>query len=88
MSDAVVEREVEIAGELGLHARPAAEFSARAGRFGCDVALIKDGRAVDAKSVLLVLTLDVRQGDRVIVRAVGDAADRAVDELTALIGRS
>lgn len=86
MTVGVVEQEVEVVGELGLHARPAAELSARAGRFGCDVALVKSGQEVDAKSVLLVLTLDVRKGDRVVVRAVGDGARRAVDELTALIG--
>jgi phosphotransferase system HPr (HPr) family protein len=86
MTNDVVEREVEVVGELGLHARPAAEFAQRAGRYGCDIALVKGGQEVDAKSVLSVLTLDIRQADRVTVRARGNDAPRAVEELTALIG--
>ena len=86
MSGEVVEREVEITGALGLHARPAAEFAERAKHYGCDITLAKAGQEVDAKSVLMVLTLDVRQADRVLLRASGDGAGRAVDELAQLIG--
>ena len=82
----LVETEVEVSGELGLHARPAAEFAAAAARYNADVRLVKGEREVDAKSVLLVLTLDVRHGDRVRLRARGEDADRAVEELSRLVG--
>lgn len=86
MSPATAEREVVITDPLGLHARPAATFAERATRHACAVTLAKAGREVDAKSVLLVLTLDVRQGDRVVLRAAGDDAQHAVDDLAVLIG--
>lgn len=77
--------EVEVTGALGLHARPAAEFAERAARFTSSVTLAKGSREVDAKSVLLVLTLDVRQGDRVVVSATGVDAMDAVRELTEVL---
>lgn len=82
----MVESEVEVTGELGLHARPAAEFAAAAARYTSDVRIAKGAKEVDAKSVLLVLTLDVRHGDHVTLRARGDDADRAVTELSELVG--
>ena len=45
------------------------------------------GNAVDARSVLFVLGLDVRGGDEVVLSADGDGADAALDELEALLQR-
>ena len=84
----LVEADVEVTGELGLHARPAAEFAAAAARYTSDVRVAKGAREVDAKSVLLVLTLDVRHGDRVTLRASGADADEAVAALSRLVGAS
>ena len=74
-------REVEVAGSAGLHARPAADFAATAARFRCDVLVSKGDLTADGKSVLLLLTLDVRQGDRIVVRADGPDAEAAADAL-------
>ncbi len=74
-----------MAGELGLHARPAAEFARSASRFASEVRVAKGGREADAKSVLLVLTLDVRRGDRVRLSASGPDAESAVEELARLV---
>lgn len=85
-STTVVRREVDVTAPAGLHARPAAEFAATAARFDSEVRLGRRDREVDAKSVLLLLTLDVRQGDRVVVVAEGVDADAAVDALSRLLG--
>jgi phosphotransferase system HPr (HPr) family protein len=85
-STTVVRREVDVTAPAGLHARPAAEFAATAARFDSEVRLCRRDREVDAKSVLLLLTLDVRQGDRVVVVAEGVDADAAVDALSRLLG--
>lgn len=84
----VVEREVEVLDELGLHTRPAAAFADTAAQFASDIHIAHDEREVDAKSVLLVLTLDVRQGDRIRLRAVGPDAADALDALARLVGAS
>ena len=87
-SATVVRREVDVTAPAGLHARPAAEFAATAARFNSDIRLRRRDREADAKSVLLLLTLDVRQGDRVVVTAEGVDADVAVETLCRLVEAS
>ena len=81
----MVRREVDVTAPAGLHARPAADFAATAARFGSDIRVRTGDREADAKSVLLLLTLDVRQGDRVLVTAEGDDAEEAVEALCRLV---
>lgn len=69
----------------GLHARPAADFAAMAARFDADIHVSKERRNVDGKSVLLLLTLDVRYGDSVSIDAIGPDAARAVEALCELV---
>lgn len=69
----------------GLHARPAKVFAKAAASFPAQVVVTKDGREVNAKSVLSVLTLDCHQGDQIVIRAEGDGADRALSELVRLV---
>lgn len=78
---------VEVRNDLGLHARPAAAFADAAGHFDSRVVVEHDGRSVDAASVLLVLTLDVRQGDRITLTADGPDEDQAVAALAQLVAR-
>ncbi|MGZ4119448.1 MAG: HPr family phosphocarrier protein [Actinomycetota bacterium] len=85
MSTTTIGRDVEVRGAAGLHARPAADFATAAARFRSDIRVLKAGKEVDAKSVLLLLTLDVRQGDRVIVSADGPDAEVAVDTLAKML---
>ena len=87
-SATVVRREVEVTAPAGLHARPAADFAATAARFSSDTRLWHGDREADAKSVLLLLTLDVRQGDRVVVTAEGADAEEAVEALCRLVESS
>ncbi|HSK98443.1 MAG TPA: HPr family phosphocarrier protein [Euzebyales bacterium] len=69
----------------GLHARPARVFAKAAKAFDCDVRVRKDGDPVNAKSALSVLTLDCHQGDQIEIITEGDGADKALDELVALV---
>lgn len=80
-----VEREVEIGNELGLHARPAAAFAETAAGFRSVLTVAKEGYEVDATSLLLLLTLDARRGDRLVIRGHGDDAAEAVERLASLL---
>ncbi|HET7309767.1 MAG TPA: HPr family phosphocarrier protein [Mycobacteriales bacterium] len=80
-----VRREVTVTAEAGLHARPAADFAAAAGRYAAEVHVTKGERTADGKSVLLLLTLDVRRGDSVVIEATGSDALAAVDTLCGLV---
>lgn len=79
------QRDVEVVAEAGLHARPAAEFAAVAARSPARITVEKADRVIDATSVLLLLTLDVRQGDHLVIRADGPDAQSAVDTLAQLL---
>lgn len=81
----MVERDVEIVNRLGLHARAAAKVVHTAGRFGCEVQLVMDGEAVDAKSILGLMALGAAQGTRVAIRCDGADEDEAVEALAYLI---
>jgi phosphotransferase system HPr (HPr) family protein len=76
-----IESEVRVAGVAGLHARPAAAFAARAAAFRSTITVHKGHCVANAKSPLLLLTLDVRQGDHIVIRADGPDAGAAVETL-------
>ena len=79
------ERTVRLPNPSGLHARPAKVFAKAAARATTDVVVAKDGREVNAKSVLSVLTLDCHQGDEIVIRVEGDDAEATLAELVALV---
>jgi phosphocarrier protein len=81
----VIEREVEIVNRLGLHARAAAKLVNLAGTFRCDVRLVQDGQAIDAKSILGILLLAAGKGSRLVLRCDGEDEAAAAEALTGLI---
>ncbi len=78
-------RDVVVALAHGIHARPAATLANSAKRFSCDIALVLEGRRVNAKSIVALMSLGVRSGARVTVSATGTDARKAVDALADLI---
>lgn len=82
----MAERRVRVVSKVGLHARPAALFVQAATKAPYDVRVAKaDGEQVNAKSILSVLSLDVRNDEEIVISADGDGADTLLDELEALV---
>ncbi|HEX9236871.1 MAG TPA: HPr family phosphocarrier protein [Actinomycetota bacterium] len=79
------EATVTLRNPTGLHARPAKVFAKAAAAHPAEILVEKDGREVNAKSVLSVLTLDCHQGDEILIRVSGDGADEALVELVQLV---
>ncbi len=79
------ETEIVIQNRLGLHARPASRFAQIASSFEAEVWLVRDGEAVDGKSILEVLTLACPKGSKLLIRAKGVDAKEAVEALKALV---
>lgn len=71
--------------ELGLHARPAAALARAVGALDAAVTVAKGDHAVNAASVLALLSLDARGGDTLDVTAHGPDAARAVELLRELV---
>ena len=78
-------REVIVPLAHGIHARPAAVLSGCAKRFDAEIALVLNGRRVNAKSIVALMSLGVRNSDRVEVAAEGADAAKAVDAIADFI---
>ncbi len=77
-------RQVVVANQLGLHARPAGILAQEAQNFASSITLVCEDQEVDAKSILDVLTLAAGGGTALVIRAEGPDADKALDRLETL----
>jgi phosphocarrier protein len=80
------QREVEIINKLGLHARAAAKLTQLAAKYQCEVSLGRNGRKVNAKSIMGVMMLAAGKGSRVLLETDGPDEGEAIDAIAALIG--
>jgi phosphocarrier protein HPr len=78
-------REVQILNELGLHARPAAEFVRAVQKFNCEIIIHKEGEAFSAASILEVLSANLDCGSQIAIEATGPDAEAALDRLAKLL---
>ena len=78
-------REVEIVNEMGLHARPAAEFVRCVQRFQSSITIRKNEEDFNAGSILEVLSACLDCGTRITIEAVGPDAEEALNQLAELL---
>lgn len=76
-----------IVNERGLHARAASVFVSVASRFESAIQVEKDGRSVDGKSILGIVSLVGIRGSEIAVTADGEDADEALEALRLLVTR-
>jgi len=83
------ERKATIASRVGLHARPASIFAAAVGELPIEVTIAMEGEAaedaMDASSILSLMSLGAANGDVVVLRAEGDGADDALEALVKIL---
>jgi len=77
--------EVEIINKLGLHARASAKLTQLAGSYPCEVWMDRNGRRINAKSIMGVMMLAAGKGSQITVDCEGERADEALAALVALI---
>jgi phosphocarrier protein HPr len=80
------QQEAEIVNKLGLHARAAAKLTQLAAKYQCDVSLARNGRKVNAKSIMGVMMLAAGKGSRVMLETDGPDEEEAMNAIVALIG--
>ena len=81
----MIQQELEIVNKLGLHARASAKLTQLAAKYKSEIWLTRNGRRVNAKSIMGVMMLAAGKGAKVTLEADGfDEAD-ALEALTALI---
>lgn len=84
----MVEKRIVVTHEVGLHARPASVFVQTANKFDSEITvqnLTENGDEVDAKSIIMVLTLGVVKDNEILIRAEGADAEQAVQALIELV---
>ncbi|PLT29035.1 HPr family phosphocarrier protein [Peribacillus deserti] len=81
----MVDKVVQVRLKTGLQARPAALFVQEANRFTADVFLEKDGKKVNAKSIMGLMSLAVSTGSEVKLVADGRDEEEALEALEAFV---
>jgi len=81
----VIRQEVKIVNELGLHARPAAEFVRIAQTFRSDIWIEKGEERFSAASIIDVLRANLDCGETAMIGANGPDAESAVARLVRLV---
>jgi len=81
----MIEKEIVICNQKGLHARAAAAFVKCIADTDAEVWVEKDGQKVDGNSILSLMMLAAAKGTKVKIQASGNQAQKAIDDLTLLI---
>jgi len=79
------QRQIEIANKLGLHARASAKLTQLAGKYKSEVWISRDGRRVNAKSIMGVMMLAAAKGSTVVLETDGPDENEAIDAIAHLI---
>jgi phosphocarrier protein len=79
------QREIEIVNKLGLHARASAKLTQLAGQFSAEVWISREGRKVNAKSIMGVMMLAAAKGSLVAIETDGPDEAQAMAALVGLI---
>lgn len=74
--------EVEIVNERGLHARVSARLCQLAGQYESEIWLERNGRRINAKSIMGVLLLGAPRGARLRLEAIGNDAEVAISSIS------
>lgn len=79
---------IEIKNPTGLHARPAAIFVETANKFNSNVKIEKDGKIVDAKSILQIMSLGINVTSRIKIITEGEDEEEVVNKLVELVEKN
>ena len=81
----MIKTTVTISNKLGLHARASAKLTKLASAYPCEVFMLRNGRRINAKSIMGVMMLAAGLGAEVEIETDGPQEQEAMDALLALI---
>ncbi len=81
----MLQQEAQIINKLGLHARASAKLTQLASRYPCEVWLSRNGRKVNAKSIMGVMMLAAAKGSSISIETSGEQEQEALDAIVSLI---
>ena len=80
-----MKQEIEIINKLGLHARASTKLTQTASQFSSEIFIERNGRRVNAKSLMGVMMLAASKGSIVTLEANGADEAKAMEALLGLI---
>jgi phosphocarrier protein len=80
-----MQQDAQIINKLGLHARASAKLTQLASQYPCEVWLSRNGRRVNAKSIMGVMMLAAAKGSTISIETTGEREQEAMTALQALI---
>lgn len=83
----MIEKEIEIVNEAGLHTRPAATVVKLASGFKSDFFITKDGYEINGKSIIGVMTLAAAKGQKVKLTFKGEDEEAMAEKITGYFKR-
>ncbi|MDX8044668.1 HPr family phosphocarrier protein [Gracilibacillus sp. S3-1-1] len=81
----MLEKEVVIAVDPGLQARPAAQFVQKANSFSSEVFIEKGSKRINAKSIMGLMSLALSKGQRITLIVDGGDEEEALQELVGFV---
>ncbi len=81
----MLQQEAEIINKLGLHARASAKLTQTAGNYASAVWLSRNGKRVNAKSIMGVMMLAAAKGSKIVIETDGADESDAMQALCTLI---
>ncbi|MES2553599.1 MAG: HPr family phosphocarrier protein [Pseudomonadota bacterium] len=81
----MVKQEIEIINKLGLHARASTKLTQTASQYISEIWIERNGRKVNAKSIMGVMMLAASKGSKIILETTGKDEQPAMDALVVLI---
>ena len=77
----MVKEKVTLNNETGLHARPATELAKLAMKYKCRINLIVNGKLIDAKSPLMIMSAGIKSKTKLQILCDGEDENQAMEEL-------
>ncbi len=81
----MIKEKIEIINKLGLHARASTKLTKTASQFNSNIWIIRNGKRVDAKSIMGVMMLAASKGSIIELEAEGTDEAEAIEALKQLI---
>ena len=72
---------IVLENETGLHARPASELAKLASKFKCNVKINANGKTIDAKSILSIMSAGVKAKTEIEIECDGEDEENAIKEI-------
>ena len=81
----MVSKTVTVNSALGIHLRPAGKLAEEGMRHSCAIRLIRNGKSVNGKSLLSILSLGIKNGYAVEIQCDGPDEQEALDAFVRIL---